>query len=267
MNPLYKTNEVETLISKECYKIIADREELQKFINWLSPTKDSEQLYCTLFSRKKWYPDHPALKSDKTMLSRWTSTKERLINKIEQKETKVGTYLGHNDIPVPQQALGCYITPSPRDFRQVAYKTIQTFAEKLGKDEYINPRQEVMNIIQTSPVKDKFHVFDIDSDNISQMFELRDMLDGRCNIIKTRGGFHFIINPSELKDQNVPKDWYNRMRSVADVTGDALCPIPGCWQGGYIPRLIHISPQKQTQMSLSVSKRSDHILEIKTVES
>jgi hypothetical protein len=249
------------------YSLIADKNELVKFIEWLPDSSDEKQYYICLLARRKYLPDHPALKSDKTMISRWTSTKERLINKIEQKETKVGTYLGHNDIPVPQEALGCYITPSPRDFNQVAYKTIQTFAEKLGKSEYINPRQEVMNIIQTCPIRDKFHVFDIDSTDEDQMFRLRDMLDGHCNIIRTRGGYHFIINPSELKDQNVPKDWYNRMKAVADFSGDALVPIPGTFQGGFIPRLIHVSPLKKAQMSLSTVKRFDHILEIKTGES
>lgn len=128
---------------------------------------------------------------------------------------------------------------------------------------YVNcriPRQEIMNIIQTSPIKDKFHVFDIDSTDEEQMFRLRDMLDGRCNIIRTRGGYHFIINPSELKDQFVPKDWYNQMKAVADVSGDALVPIPGTFQGGFIPRLIHVSPLKKAQMSLSTVKRFDSIL-------
>jgi hypothetical protein len=33
----------------EFYQIIADREELQKFVDWLPETQDSEQYYMTLF--------------------------------------------------------------------------------------------------------------------------------------------------------------------------------------------------------------------------
>jgi hypothetical protein len=223
------------------YQLIADRQELQKFIDWLPETKDSEQYYMSLFGRKKYLPDHPALKSDKTMLSRWTTVKERMINKIEQKETKVGTYLGHNDLAVPQEALAVYMTPSPRDFRRVGFETIKTFADKLGKGEYLNPRQEVMNLIQNTAVKNRFHVFDIDQKDPAILAKVESFVGDLYNAIETRGGYHIIINPQDLENEVVDKNWYKGIAQMADVRGDALVPVPGCYQGMFIPKLIKIS--------------------------
>lgn len=224
------------------YQLIVDKNELHRFLDFLPETDDSNQYYVTLFGRKKYLPDHPTLKSDKTMLARWTSNKERFINKLEQKETRIGTYLGTNELAVPQEALACYMTPSPRDFRKVAFNTIKVFADKLSKDGYINPRQEVMNLIQTTGSKNSFQVFDIDSKDPAVLQVIREAVDNLCSIIETRGGFHILINPSDLKDQpTVAKNWYTIVSSKADVTGDALVPIPGTYQGGFVPRLIQIS--------------------------
>ena len=162
-------------------------------------------------------------------------SKNRLANKIAQLETRIGTYLGHDDIPVPPEAMALYITPSPRDFRKVAFRVIQVFAEKLEKAQYLNPRQEVMNQLQTTPVTDAFHVFDIDSKNPELYERCLAIVGGKCHVIETRGGYHLILKPKEITQD---RDWYPQLKALADVTGDALVPVPGCYQGGYIPRMI-----------------------------
>ncbi len=227
------------------YRLIVDQTEVQKFLDFLPNTSDGEQYYCSLFGRAKYFKDHPALKSDKTMLNRWTTTKERFINKLEQKETRVGTYLGHNDLAVPQEALAVYMTPTPRDFNRVAFETIKTFADKLGKDQYINPRQEVMNIIQTTAVKNRFHVFDIDSKEDHVINKINNVLGDYYSLIETRGGYHVLVNPKDLEGQDVPKNWYNEIRLMSDVVGDAMVPVPGTYQGGFVPRLVKISSRNK----------------------
>lgn len=223
------------------YKIIADETALKEFIEFLPDTNDSEQYYVSLFARKKYMPDHPALKHDKQQLRRFTSNKYRLFNKIQQLETKVGTYLGHNNIPVPQESLALYITPSPRDFRRISFKTIEVFAEKLRKNEYINPRQEVLNICQTTGIEDSFHVFDIDSKD-HKLSQAREIIKDNCHIIETRGGYHIWVNPKSMKELvssgQVKNTWYPDLKKLSDVTGNAMSPIPGTYQGNFIPKLI-----------------------------
>lgn len=223
----------------EFYNIIGDRCELERFVEWLPNSADDEQYYVQLMARKKYLPDHPALQYDKTMLKRFTTTKERLINKIEQCEVKVGCYLGKDNIPVPQESLALYISPSPRSFRKAAFKTIAEFSRKLMNDEYINPRQEVMNILQTASTKDGYHVFDIDNTDRENLYSVMEIVGGHCNVIQTRGGYHLLVIPGNVPVDKVGKDWYPKLKKVADVTGDALSPIPGTIQGGFIPRLIY----------------------------
>ena len=71
------------------YQIISDETALQNFINWLPELQDNEKYYVSPFARKK-YAENRAQGNDKTQLKRFTSNKERLIDKIKQLEIPVG---------------------------------------------------------------------------------------------------------------------------------------------------------------------------------
>jgi hypothetical protein len=223
------------------YTIIADGDELRNFIDWLPELEPWEQFYVTLFARKKYFPEHPALKHDKTQLKRFTATKKNLINKLWQLEVPIGAYRGADDLTVPQECLAVYISLNPRDLRKVFLKGIKHFAGLLEDIDVNpkNPRQEIMNVIQTTQGTKHYHVFDLDSKNLNLLQECREIVSGHCSVIQTRGGYHFLVNQSAVKEKLIDSpSWYMYLKNRADVVGDCLSPIPGTYQGGYCVRLI-----------------------------
>lgn len=224
----------------EVYQVITDPDKLKEFIEWLPECQHHEMYYVTLFSRKKYCPDNPACKADKTQLKRFTSTRERLYGKIAQLECKVGAYYGANDLPVPQESLAVYITMNPRDLWKASFKSIGSLAsllESRGKENIGNPHQEVLNTIQTTKSYTRFHVFDVDSKDPEILEKVKVITGGNHELIETRGGYHVLIRDIHVSSMS-SKMWYVQMKSCSDVVGDCLTPVPGTYQGGFTPRLI-----------------------------
>jgi hypothetical protein len=223
------------------YTIIADGDELRNFIDWLPELEPGEQFYVALFARKKYLPNHTALAHDKTQLKRFTATKENLFHKLWQLEVPIGAYQGLLGWGIPQESLAVYISLNPRNLKRAFLKGIKHFADVLDDvhDNPKNPRSEIMNVIQTTQGTKHFHVFDLDSKNPARLLECREVVNDHCSVIQTRGGYHFLVKQSAVKEKliNSPS-WYMYLKNRADVVGDCLTPIPGCVQGGYIPRLI-----------------------------
>lgn len=222
------------------YKIIKDIEELKKFIDWLPELKDSEQFYYSLFARSK-YDSTGTLKADKGQLKRGTSTKERLIGKIKKLETSVGSY-DIKGIEIPQETLALYINPNPRCFKKASIVTLKMLADNIGNDKYQNPHSIALNAVQVS--KSRTFRVDFDFDINNQHFDkhIKDTVyeavgNTNCfDIIKTRGGYHVLIDPSEATE----KRWFQNLTKEgrADQSGDLLLPVPGCCQGGFVPHFL-----------------------------
>lgn len=225
---------------KDTYQIILDEDILRRFIeDYCYPTKeDALTYYISLFARKKYLKEHPALTHDKTCLKRAVSVRERLVSKIKQMEVPVGSYTGKNELPIPQESLALYMTPTPRDLKKSAFGLMKTLLENLEKGEYVNPYRLSLDAIQvTSHTETAAQVFDIDSYNQSVLdFILRTVQD-RCNVILTKGGYHVIVHRATIKkySKDWSKTWYKDIANNADVTGDALSPIPGTYQAGFCP--------------------------------
>lgn len=218
------------------YQIISNEDKLDEFIEWLPDSSDRFQYYFTLFARKKYFPGHPALAYDKTQIKRGVSQKINLKKKLRQLETRIGNYLGKNDIPIPNEALAVYISPSPRDMRKAAFSTIKTLATKLEDESDFNLKDLVMNEIQVSKGNEKCLLFDIDSRDTEIVQKALNLVRNNATVIQTHGGFHFLITSKHLLNKDsFDKDWYQRIKSYSDVSGDALTPIVGCFQGGFEP--------------------------------
>ena len=59
------------------------------------------------------------------------------------------------------------------------------------------------------------------------------------SIIKTRGGFHVLITMNKIEPK-YKKTWYNNISKIpgCDIRDtDGLIPIPGTFQGGFVPVL------------------------------
>ncbi len=221
------------------YNIIKDPALLREFIDWLPTLREGEKFYCCLFARKKYLPAH--LKSnDKSQLRRFLSDKDRLFNKIEQLEAKFGAYEVKGEA-APQDSLVLYINPNPRGLKAATFNSIIKLTESLKNQvPNLNPHQEVMSAIQKSIGQKVYLDFDIDD----KYFDL-NRLEGIINrdalsIVQTRGGYHVLVKLAAVHEE-FKSTFYKKMLALGvDQTGDQLLPVPGCTQGGFMPRFVDL---------------------------
>lgn len=219
------------------YKIVQDEIKLKEFISWLPDLGENEKYFIALFARKK-YSDSLIKSNDKTQLKRFTSCKEKLFEKIKQLECAVGSYK-LKGMDVPQESLVLYLNPNPRDLKKAAFQLIKKCVDLVQNDNNgFNIHAEALSSIQRTKGKSHFCDFDIDDKSVDLSL-LKDILpDGSYNIVETRGGFHILVDT-----RLTPKTkWHQEIRKVynVDQVGDQLLPVPGCCQGGFVPRFVKI---------------------------
>lgn len=221
------------------YKIIGNISVLEDFIkNTLPDLQPNEGYYVSLFARNKYYKELTHIKSDKAQLKRFTCNKENLIQKLKQLECPIGAY-NQKHMIVPQQALAVYITINPRNYISAAHTSLITLSSLIAnKAEGYNPHQHVMSDIQKSCSRKVYVDFDYDTEERPNSFlgKIYSTVPfGVTTIIKTRGGYHVLVDPLLLKTHrpDLIKTWYNSMKEIGcDQCGDLMVPIPGCYQGG-----------------------------------
>lgn len=222
------------------YRIIEDSKEFEKFIEWLPELEDGEQFYYSLFARSK-YDTSGLMKSDKSQLARGVSCKDRLYNKIKKLEVKKGTY-DIKGISIPQNTLALYIHPNPRSMKKASLLTARMILDNIGKDRYQNPKSISLNALQVSKSRTIVVDFDFDVANLDYDGHIKDIAyetlgnDECYKIVRTRGGYHILIDPTKTTEKN----WHQNIskNKLVDQSGDLLLPVPGCVQGGFVPKFI-----------------------------
>lgn len=230
-------SEFEKFSQPEFYRLIADESILDQFINWLPELKPNEKYYISLFARKKYAPN---LKSDKAQLKRVLATKDRIKEKIRQMEIPYGGYKVDGEV-VPQEALAIYITPNPRSLTGAMKQLAKQLVDAGFEGRVINPVSEALTAVHQNLSKSYFKDFDFDGVDLEStlMVAYSVINKSAVHILKTRGGFHLLVELSKI-EKEFEKKWYMGLSSLqgCDVRGDNLIPIPGCIQGNFIPNFV-----------------------------
>lgn len=226
----------------ENYQVIVNEDQLIKFIDWLPELEKNETYYMSLFARSKYCNKIVHIRSDKAQLKRFTSNKERMLSKIKQLECPIGSYM-QRDVAIPQEALALYITPNPRCMLKATKNGLIKFAHLITQ-EYngYNPHQEIMSEIQKAKSRTVYVDFDFDVEEkhvLSTIRQIEDIVESKHTYIRTRGGFHALIDPTKVPE-NKRKSWYINISKLdgVDVKGDSMLPVVGCIQGGFEPYFI-----------------------------
>lgn len=231
------------------YQIVADEAALKSFINWLPDLEPHETFYVCLFARSKYCTGIVHVRSDKAQLKRFTANKTNLLQKLKQLECEFGNYTV-KDVVAPQESLAVYISPNPRSLKLASSNGLKKLADLITK-EYngYNPHQEIMSEIQKAKSRTVFVDFDFDVQpefTVADFYpELDDVVNKEAvNILKTRGGYHILVETSKIIKSERYMKWYEKMCDLVrlystdtDNRGDNMIPIAGCYQGGFIPTL------------------------------
>lgn len=117
-----------------------------------------------------------------------------------------------------------------------------------------NIHAEALSCIQQSKRRGCYVDFDIDNKNIDLNLIRLIIPRNSYNILETRGGYHLLVNPqladkpfyttlNGIKSKNQTNDWYIQIKRVfqVDQVGDQMMPVPGCVQGGFVPRFVDVN--------------------------
>ena len=228
------------------YQVVVDEKEFQKFVEWLPSLEKEECHYVALLARDKYIRDLGVgtFNSDKHQCARFITNTERLLLKLRQCETVVGNY-SVKGVEIPQEALAAYMTINPRSQTKAAKYLLKRLADVVADGEQnVNVYQESLTAIHKSVGRKLF--VDVDFDHVdfkSTVGVMSKFINSDAvKILETRGGFHAIIRLDAVEDGYV-KSWYKSITSLdgADVAGDTLIPIPGTYQGGWVPKLYNMS--------------------------
>lgn len=229
------------------YNIIGNESHLREFINWLPDLAADETYYVSLFARNKYCKELAHIKQDKQQLKRFTSNKKNLFNKLQQLEVKYGAYTLDDGSPIPQEALAVYIGLNPRSFEKATKSALKQFVDLITRQySGYNPHQLVLSAIakKESVSHKKYYDFDFDVLSLEEIqFGLNQIpfADKAVWVLQTRGGYHLLVDLENI-DEQYQKSWFNAFTKVfsgaIDNKGtDTLIPLPGCYQGGFIPIL------------------------------
>ena len=236
----------------ENYRIINDLSVLEAFIKWLPELEASETYYVSLLARNKYCDKIHHINSDVAQLRRFTTTKERMIDKIKQTECELGSFKQGNN-PIPQEALALYIHPNPRS-QVIAAKRTCTKLLELLLEPYANYNVHQIALSNIQAARGRKIYTDFDFDKLSYDDFIEEMFPTFINpealtVVKTRGGFHALVNAA-LVDYEFDRLWYKHMQFLAAdddaaVQGDLLMPVPGCTQGNFTPHFLMINGVEQ----------------------
>lgn len=213
------------------YKIILDKEELERFIDWLPDLYNGEKYMTILMCRKKY-----GAKKD-CVLARKLSTKEKLYSDIKKLECEEGLYTAYG-VPVKNSELALYITVNPRHTRIIN----ESFAHNIIEYLYSNSssRQSIYSFVMNNIQKFKSRNILINLDfDTNYFFTTLEKIETFINkeaysIFTTKNGFHCLIDSTKVSKEYI-KTYFKNITNIdgCDQKNSDLMPMPGTSQGSY----------------------------------
>jgi hypothetical protein len=240
--------------------------------------EDEIYYVCLFSRKKYDVIERPGVSRDKDQLKRFTAQKKDLYKKIKQLELEYGAYTHKDGSPVPQESLVIYMTLNPRSQTKAAKSLLIELANKVTQkyDNY-NVHQLAMPNIHKAKSRTCWVDFDFDYNSCeTEWLEMESKIeqpsftkeipsklryelyvkgmaysyltedygidkpsDHIVKFLRTRGGLHVLVNPENVPEK-LKKSFYKNMTSIlgCDQSGDNMIPIPGCYQGMFIPEFV-----------------------------
>lgn len=222
------------------YSIIRDVDKITDFVNLLPETKENEKFFGLLAFRKKYIKDDQVrskFTNGFSCLRKFTFTKDTLFRKLLSLEVAKEAWMGNEGLEIPEESLVVYAFPNPRDMRKASFRLAHKLID-ITRDE--NANYDIHNLalieVQKSKGKTAWIDFDIDDPKFD-LKELDFLTEGSFKVLKTRGGYHVLVNPKKVH-KSISKSFYQRLNKFSDVSGDGMIPISGCVHGGFVPYFV-----------------------------
>lgn len=226
----------------DTYKVVADPLELEKFIEYLPDTSAGEKYYVSLLTRGKYSYNIKDKNKNGVLQTFYNCTKENLENHIRRFEVPHGCYR-YKGQPVDPSTLCVYMCVNPYSSKHLNKKVLSELARLNVHDELDTDLRKIL-ASSASKATSFCNILTIDVDEkyceeqhgkiIHEVIGYRDAY----KILLTRGGFHILVN---MGDSKLTKNFMAilKTRIKCDVTGEScLNPVPGCFQGDYVPRIM-----------------------------
>jgi len=240
----------------EKYKIVKNKLELDKFINWLPDLGREECFYVAILIRRK-YVKELSIPSDASLIKRFVCTKETLERRLRESEIELGGYV-IKGVTIPQEAISVYITINPRS-HVIAGKNLLIELARLVTSEYTGYKVDklALDTLHNSGSKNKLMDFDFDNvdvlDTITSIKDQNLINVDALTIIKTHGGFHLIVDTNKI-EKDYQKRWFQGISKLEGVDvkpkdvpdgvetrQGSLTPIPGTTQGNFSPYIYELN--------------------------
>jgi hypothetical protein len=162
-------------------------------------------------------------------------------------------YTDKYGVPLPEHAVAVYLNINPSDMRLAAVQLQKRLLDMMGKDlttagdphDYTKLQSMLNTEVQKARSRRVWVDIDMDFHNIPEKEEIISAVENRFpphsnKIIKTRSGYHVLLDAAMLKEEKVNlgqiirnlNDIYRSRASEIVINRNAMIPLPGTYQGG-----------------------------------
>ena len=235
----------------ETTKLIYDEQALDAYIEkYLDTTGPARYLVC-LAARVKYHRDeaqrHASHLYKDRVLAYGLVPASKLKLRLKSWECRADAYTARDGTVLPSDVLTVYVNPNPRADHLVRHAMGLRLYEAAKQPQQFTELERLLYSCASrreTSVR-MWSTFDVDlpDTNPEAVAHVCSAISattlGRCHIMRTRGGLHVLVRRGVLTKTAVETTWYQTLSTIADLRGDLFSPVPGCTQGGFIPKWLY----------------------------